>query len=310
MVNCSECGAELDFREAFCSKCGEVTDRGKGASELAGRYAAELADGFGKLIAAAFAYVTNPENRKKVGIGAGVALVLLISLTTNPISSGIGSMFEPAPDAPRVNDDGTPNFAEYEDFFVSDQEEYLVTGTANIRDFPTSDGTTVIGTFEGGETILAREVRGFDASSQWFKLTSGGYVWGGNLASVDASADAVAGSQFPARLIGEWSDFADCTGEGNGVDFTISANQLSFGSVTYNLVGPTTIERGYPAFSLVDANSANPGRPMTLFEDASLPIIWIWYGEDPGGEQYHYFQVPDSCDGAIAINEQIRMRRR
>lgn len=309
-MECHACGAELDPRDKFCSKCGAITERGKGASELAGRYVAELADGFGKLFAVALGYVTNPENRKRVAVGGGVALVLFISFTSNPISRGVGSIFEPSPDAPTFNDDGSPNFAEYEDFFLADEEEYRVTGTANIRDFPTSNSTTVVGTFEGGETVFAREVKGFDASSQWFKLTSGGYVWGGNLVSANASVGAASGPQFPARLIGQWSDFADCTGEGNGVDFWISANQLSFGSVTYNLVGPTTIERGYPAFNLVDANSANPGRPMTLFEDASLPIIWIWYGEDPGGEQYHYFPVPDSCDGAIAINEQIRRRSR
>jgi len=110
-MECSSCGAELDYREAFCSKCGEVTDRGKGASGLAGRYATETFNGLGQLIASAIDYLTNAVNRTKVSVGAGAAVFLLISLTSNPISRSAGELFISTPDAPTFNDDGTPNFA-------------------------------------------------------------------------------------------------------------------------------------------------------------------------------------------------------
>ncbi len=45
-MECHACGAELDPRNKFCSKCGAIAERGKGTSEFAGRYVAELADGF------------------------------------------------------------------------------------------------------------------------------------------------------------------------------------------------------------------------------------------------------------------------
>lgn len=73
-MECHACGVELDLRDKFCSKCGAITERGKCASELVGRYVAELADSFGKLFAEAFGYVTNPVNRKRVTVGGGVGL--------------------------------------------------------------------------------------------------------------------------------------------------------------------------------------------------------------------------------------------
>lgn len=160
-MECHSCGAELDPRDKFCSKCGAITERGKGAGELAARYVAELADGFGKLFAAALGYVTDPENRKRVAIAGGVALVLLISLTSNPISRGVGGLFSSVPDGPTSNDDGTPNFEEYEDVFLAERASYDVTGQANMRDFPTGQGTNVIGTLVAGETVEAQEVMAF-----------------------------------------------------------------------------------------------------------------------------------------------------
>ncbi len=216
-MECSKCGAELDFREAFCSKCGGLTDRGKGPGELVGRYAAELANGFGKLIAAAFAYVTNPDNRKKVGIGAGVALLLLVSMTNNPISHGVGSIFDSTPDAQTLNDDGTPNFAEYEDVFIGDEKEFIVLGTANVRDFPTSQGSQVIRVLSADEIVLAREVKAFDPESLWYKLDSGGYIWSGNLDPIEQfEVQAPIGPVFPISLQGEWTDISQCEGSQSG----------------------------------------------------------------------------------------------
>lgn len=252
LTACESCGATIDHRDAFCAKCGELTDRGKGPSELAGRYAAKLADGLGKLIAAALAYVTNPENRKKVGIGAGVALLLLIAMTNNPISRGVGSIFASTPDALAFNDDGTPNFAEYEDVFVGDETEYLITGPANIRDFPTSQGTSVVGSLAEGETVMAREVRAFDPDSQWLKLTTGGYVWGSNLIALEkeTTEPGQAAVEFPDNLRGRWSSMDTCRGWDMNAEIIISANSISFYETSGRLTAITDDERGNPIYQL------------------------------------------------------------
>ena len=271
-MECHACGAELDPRDKFCSKCGAITERGKGASELAVRYVAELADGFGKLFAAAFGYVTNPENRKRVAVGGGVALVLLISLTSNPISRGIGSMFEPVPVAPTFNEDGTPNFADYEDQFLSFEAEYLVTGAANIRDFPTSQGTSIVGSFEGGERITAREVRAFDPNSRWFAIEGGGYVWGANLINAqDAQSEAQASETVawgPEDILGRWSDRATCYGEIRDIEFEITPegllmnNQLHVlaydganGTITFATTEPDPADQSLIAVNRTDHDS-------------------------------------------------------
>ena len=252
-MECTKCGTELDFRDAFCSKCGEVTDRGKGPGELAGRYVAELAGGLGKLIAATLGYVTIRENRTKVGVGTGVALLLLISLTSNPISRGVGSMFASTPNAPTFNDDGSPNFAEYEDVFVGDETEYFVTGTANIRDFPTSQGTGVIGTLAESERVIAREVRAFDPDSRWLKLTTGGYVWGSNLAPTSNQSQQSVGTQqnrleFPQAARGLWTTMETCHGAANDTEVMITEDSFSYERAYGKLISIETSASGHEMF--------------------------------------------------------------
>lgn len=230
-MECHACGAELDPRDKFCSKCGAITERGKGASELAGRYVAELADGFGKLFAAALGYVTNPENRKRVAIGGAVALVLLISLTSNPISRGVGGLFNPSQDVPSFNDDGTPNFAEYEDVFLGDEAEYYVTGVANVRNYPTGQNTDVVGSLAEGNRVMAREVRAFDRNSQWLKLSTGGYVWGRNLAPIGGNQSEIKRAEY-ARLIGRWHVSGGCNVE-SGDTLTVEEEAVFFGPNSY-----------------------------------------------------------------------------
>lgn len=257
-MECHACGAELDPRDKFCSKCGAVTERGKGASELAGRYVAELADGFGKLFAAALGYVTNPENRKKVAIGGGVALVLFISLTSNPISRGVGGLFSSVPDGPTYNDNGTPNFAEYEDVFLAERASYDVTGQANVRDFPTGEGTNVIGTLVAGETVEAQEVMAFDPLSRWLKLASGGYVWGANLSPIGPAPEPRL-PMFPPRFQGSWSTRESC--DRNGADIFVD-------------IGPTTI--------FVQGNRSDLLR--TIEDDSSLTLYVIRPTANPDTE--------------------------
>lgn len=271
-MECHACGAELDPRDKFCSKCGAITERGKGASELAGRYVAELTDGFGKLFAAAFGYVTNPENRTRVAVVGGVALLLLISFTSNPISRGVGGLFSSVPDGPTYNDDGTPNFAEYEDVFLAEQASYDVTGQANVRDFPTGEGTTVIGTLIAGDVVDAQEVMAFDPLSRWLKLASGGYVWGANLSPIGPAPEPRL-PMFPLRFQGSWSTRESC--DRNGADIFVD-------------IGPTTmfvqgnrsdllriIEADSSFTTYVIRPTANPDTEMQITVDYSANGRWL-----------------------------------
>ena len=67
----------------------------------------------------------------------------------------------------------------------ADDETYsfLVTGSANVRDAPTSDGSVVVGQMAEGDSFLGR-VRG-SGDEQWVEITdgplAGGFVWEGNL---------------------------------------------------------------------------------------------------------------------------------
>ena len=64
-----------------------------------------------------------------------------------------------------------------------------VTGTANVRDAPTSSGSTVLGEYPPGTTLRGRWVPGnLDPSERWLELQEGGrFVWGRNLREVEAS---------------------------------------------------------------------------------------------------------------------------
>lgn len=296
MVNCSECGTELDFREAFCSKCGEVTDRGKGPGELARRYTAELVDGFGKLIAAAFAYVTNSDNRKKVGIGVVVALVLMISLTSNPILRSVDNLFTSSPDGPAFNEDGTPNFADYEDQFLSFEAEYLVTGAANIREFPTSQGTSIVGSFEGGERITAREVRAFDPNSRWYAIEGGGYVWGANLTSAQRGQSEAQASETvawgPEDILGRWSDRATCYGEIRDIEFEVTPEGLLMNDQLHVL----TYEGANGTITFA-TTEPDPADQFLIAVDRSdrAAVLLVSFPRDMSPKEYPFYPIGTSC---------------
>lgn len=289
-MECRSCGAELDYREAFCSKCGEVTDRGKGASGLAGRYAAETFNGLGQLIASVIDYLTNPANRTKVSIAAGVAVFSLVSLTSNPISRSAGELFSSTPDAPTFNDDGTPNFAEYADIFIGEEVEYFVTGSANIRDFPTSQGTEIIGALSEGETTLAREVMSFDSDSRWLRLASGGYVWGENLIKIgrsDTGEESPTSSEnsFAENIRGTWSNMASCTGREPDTPLVISEATIRLGDTPGDLQRVTRDELGreeyHIGFSDNDHGSTVIWRMSRNANGFSILIDDVEYPESP-----------------------------
>lgn len=224
-MQCKSCGAELDYREAFCSQCGELTGRGRSTGGLLG--------GIGGQLANSLSGVTDPANRKTV-MAVGIGLVaLLTAFTDNPISSRIANLFSRTPNTPQLTAEGLPDLATYEDVFLSEESEFIVLANTNVRDYPTSQGTNVIGSLEEGSIIKAREVQAFDPSSRWLKLASGGYVWGQNLESMEQIAHE-AGSTgqtdvaFPAFVQGRWSWSEGCQTGARGDDVNISANTMQF----------------------------------------------------------------------------------
>lgn len=68
-------------------------------------------------------------------------------------------------------------------------EAFVVTGVANVRSAPTTEGSEVLSTLEPGETISGGWVLGSsDPSSRWLRLAGHnpeGFVWEGNLAVLD-----------------------------------------------------------------------------------------------------------------------------
>lgn len=83
--------------------------------------------------------------------------------------------------------------AAYQDRFVSGEEEnFRLTGTARLRDLPTTGGSSVIGTFSAGDLLSGKRVVGANGSSQWVRIDRGGsagYLWTGNLEIVPAASE-------------------------------------------------------------------------------------------------------------------------
>lgn len=217
-MECTKCGADLDFRDAFCSKCGELTQRSRPVAEQLGKASAELGSAareigveLARLGRSVWSYVRDAANRKRVIAGGVILLLLVAVLTDNPIAREFGSLFEERPGGPITFADGTPNLADYEDVFLSEPIVLRVIGEANVRNYPTANGTSVDHTLSPGQRVHGREVAAFDPTTRWFKLTSGGYLWAGNLAG-DDGVSVAATRTFPEVLQGRWSNNSACEG--------------------------------------------------------------------------------------------------
>ncbi|WP_108811901.1 zinc ribbon domain-containing protein [Sphingorhabdus sp. Alg231-15] len=304
-MDCTSCGVSIDHRAAFCPKCGEVTLSGQPLNQKIANALFQLGEGLGKVVNAAMDFVTEETNRNKM-IGGGVVFAfLLIALTENPISNEIAGLFEAEEPELELTDDGLPDFANYADIFLSEEKEFFVMGKANVRDYPTSQGTQVIKTLAGGETILAREVKAFDPSSQWFKLANGGYVWGGNLLSDDQIAHE-AGYTFPSSLQGQWSNKNSCADVGRDTLFSISETKIDFGATRYDLVNILSAGNELPGYQLAESgNNSLEGSGLTVQEDARWPVIWISYDSDLTEKAYRYFRSDLPCSEVLAIAERM-----
>lgn len=102
-----------------------------------------------------------------------------------------------------VGDDGTKTGqspdarpawqASYADTFLSPGTVIMtVSADARMREFPSTDDTTVVRELREGEMVSGRWVRGVDPTSRWLKLSDGGYIWDGNLAVAGGPGSPIA----------------------------------------------------------------------------------------------------------------------
>lgn len=255
-MECRSCGASIDYRAAFCSKCGELTQGGQPLGRKLGTGLAGLTHDLGELAKWIMGYVSDEANRKRVIVGGVVIAVLLIVLTENPISASVSSLFASEEQAPQLTEAGLPDFDSYGDVFLSEEAEFVVTGRANVRDFPTSEGTRVIKTFDADEVVRARQVKAFDSDAQWYRLSDGGYIWGNNLIQLGEPADS-AGLIFPTKFQGTWSSMDSCRGGDFEYEITIADDHIRFYESLGELKKITHNERGLPLYHLAMSGEGN-----------------------------------------------------
>jgi hypothetical protein len=94
--------------------------------------------------------------------------------------------------------------ASYSDNFLSDSQTLYLTGTANARDYPSSEGTQVLRSYSQGTSVTGRWVEGRDPAVRWFRLDGGGYIWEGNIGGPDTIYPAGMSGLFVGRGL---SDF-------------------------------------------------------------------------------------------------------
>lgn len=228
MAECRSCGAVIDYQDRLCSSCGAITERGRPLPE---RFGSSLVRSVDQIAG----NLRDPRHRKQVIIGGVALILLLVALTDNPVSSGVAGLLKSEEAGPRLTDGGLPDFPSYTDVFLAAEAEFVVTGPANVRDYPTSVATSAVRTLNKGDKISARQVQAFDPNSSWYKIDDGEYVWGGNLDRIDGPANAAA-LRFPANLQGRWSSMDTCRGQDLDVIIEIVPDGIrfyeSYGSLT------------------------------------------------------------------------------
>lgn len=176
---CAQCGAGLARHSKFCPTCGHVVASGPDFSAAtAATRSPSTGDGKAKallggaaLLAALCVGTLGAWQFGWLGmIGADSKLVA-------PADSGDGREADVARPASW--------FETYADKFLSGGVVQYVTGTAQKRNYPTSQGSTVLATLQPGERLAGRWVEGADLTTRWLRTDHGGYVWDGNLAGED-----------------------------------------------------------------------------------------------------------------------------
>lgn len=177
---CRQCGSLLLADARFCIKCG---------AEVAGAEKPNEADPTADQSIPLSEQI--PADNDRAGrraifqaIAAVAVILLLAAAGITFVVSRSGK--DTASDALNAGND--VSLAPYQDEFLSRADETLyVLGTANMRDRPTAQGTTVLRRVNVGEQIVGRWVRGLDPTTRWLRVDIGGanagYLWEGNLSS-------------------------------------------------------------------------------------------------------------------------------
>ncbi|MCR9179324.1 MAG: hypothetical protein NXH71_03720 [Erythrobacteraceae bacterium] len=184
--------------------------------------------------------------------------------------------------------------------FLADETEFIVLATTNVRDYPTSQGTSVIGKLDEGNVIRAREVKAFDPSSQWLKLADGGYVWGENLESIaqiahEAGDTGQAEAAFPDFVQARWSPLEGCQKGARGDDVNISSNAMQFQHSAGTLVKITEDGRSL-IYKLEMSNVAQnwiAKFAITIADDGNT--LYLDGVEQSAGTSYGLYNSDASC---------------
>jgi hypothetical protein len=183
MAFCGKCGQQLSESARFCKSCGTPTGLANPDLTTApGPAPASEPDP-----APVIPDYDPPQRRgfaAPVLAGAGAGVLVLVIGGLAAWQAGFFAPSEGVADAPAEAaplDEIAAWKAGYTDEFLSESDTHFLMAEANLRDYPSSDGTEVLRSLPEGEAITGRFVRGRQAGQRWFKLNEGGYVWDGNI---------------------------------------------------------------------------------------------------------------------------------
>ncbi|WP_284124746.1 zinc ribbon domain-containing protein [Parerythrobacter aestuarii] len=186
---CAQCGDKLQPGAKFCAGCGTPID------------------GVANPIPNPDRPATNPAAATEPASSHTPVIIILIVAAAVLVSAAAWWMFaagaseddaeaadeeiaevatEEDPDADRPQE----WFDNYTDTFLSADLTRLTSGEARKRSFPTAKGGEILETLDMGRAVTGRWVEGADPETRWLKTNDGGYIWEGNLASMETITTA------------------------------------------------------------------------------------------------------------------------
>jgi hypothetical protein len=175
MAYCGKCGQQVNEGARFCRYCGTPTGLAAAATAPVAAPAPAVSD-----------HVSRPRHGPSSAVlaGATAGFLVLVAGGLGAWQAGFFAKTDPVAEPPA---EGVPSGetaswqASYTDEFLSNSEARFLTAEANLRDYPSSDGTEVLRSLPEGAPVVGRYVRGRQADQLWFKLDEGGYIWDGNI---------------------------------------------------------------------------------------------------------------------------------
>lgn len=224
---CTRCGTRVLSGAQFCTGCGSavagvpnlpaVADRENGDSRIdRSRDAVTPEEDSG---GPADRGAVEPNRRNQFGPAIAVAAVIgLVVIIATIVVTGLSS--RPVPS--NTVDLAVREPVAYADHFLTATDESLqVVSPANLRDRPSSQGTTVLRQLRAGEEISGRWVRGVDPTTRWLRVNIGtraGYIWERNLGPPGAAG------RFSPRIVfdrGEDAYGFDCSSQSSCLEAMI-----------------------------------------------------------------------------------------